>query len=135
MKVPGFISLIVFTMLSSNAFSQSNVQNKSEEEIKILLCQKWKLMRFEAQGKPISLPSASKEFYMIFKTGGGFKKVDTGEFEGKWRYSHKTRTLSIDDDWEGARTYKIVNITRDKLILSFKFGKETVEMFLERIIN
>jgi hypothetical protein len=135
MKVDFFISIMVFIMLSSNAISQGHTQNESEQNIKTLLCQKWKPTKGEAQGKAFPFIPLSIKLFMIFKPDGSFKKADgDGEFDaGKWKYSHKTMTLYIDDVEDGKLIYKIVKITKEELIMTTKYEGETIKIFMSRV--
>jgi hypothetical protein len=137
MKVDFFIFLMLCIMLPSNAISQDNAQNESEQDIKPLLCQKWKPTKGEAQGKTFPLTSLRMKFFMIFKADDRFKKADgDGEFGGgKWRYNHKTTTLSIDDVEDGKLIYKIVKITKEELIMTTKMEGETIKIFMSRVIK
>ena len=134
MKKTILLILLIFTIINSQAvFAQTKPQSQTEQEIKTMLCHKWKLTHMETQGERNSLPPDMGESYMLLKSDGTLIETDEGkDYQGKWAYDHKTMTLKTDDK-DGVEKHKIIKITDTELIIKSKFDGMAMNMIMKRI--
>ena len=119
-----FSFFILLLILSLSSFSQSK---PTEQQIKTMLCHKWKVSTIESQGE--KLP-AEEDVYITFRKDGTF--IDSQEggkpSDNKWTYNHKTTTLTTGDV-----SKKILRITEKELKLSAKMDGQNMILTLKRV--
>ena len=112
------VLLILTLTLTSRrpAFSQANRQHKTEQEIKDLLCHKWKVTFSETGGKKVAMTSQTVEVYLLFKIDGTFIETDDGkDSQGIWSYNHKTLTFETKDK-DGIQKHTIARISKTDFV-------------------
>ena len=107
-----FLLLLILTLtfiFDTPAFSQAKNQPKSEQQIRDLLCHKWRLTKMKSGSKEAALPSQMQAL-LLFQSDGTLIETDEGkEYKGKWTYNHKTSTL-VTDDKDGIENHLIIRL-------------------------
>jgi len=129
-----FIFILVLPFVSSStAFSQTKTPPKTEQEIKTLLCHKWKLTAMEAKGQKVELPPDMGNSFVSFKNDGTLVETDEGkDYQGRWTYDHRTMTLTTNDK-DGIENQKIVKISEVELIIKSKWQEITMNLIMKRV--
>jgi len=116
-------------------FSQSvTAQGITEQEVKSMLCHKWKYsgLRMGSQNLPLPSPERLGGLYLEFKADGTTLRTGNDEdIPGKWSYTHKTLTIQIEDKI-GKFKYKITSLTDSQFIYREKVAGVYDEMILIR---
>lgn len=123
-----FLSLII--IFSSAFFTGAAAQVKTEAEVKKLLCHKWKLTHYETEGE--KTPEAAGPTLLFKDDGTMIHTADGEESKGKWKYDHKTTTLTLDDQY-GVKEAKIGKIIGTELVLKAMVEGEGLTMFFKKI--
>ena len=119
--------------LSNTVSGQSKVPQRTAQDIKSMLCHKWKLTHMEANGKRMALPPEMGEATVTFKSDGTLIETDEGQkFGGKWTYFHKSMTLLIDDK-DGKQKQNILKLTPTQLILKSDYKGLSMNMIMKKI--
>ena len=107
--------LTVTFLQDTQGFSQDKIQQKSEQQIKDLLCRKWKLIKMKSAGKEATLPP-QMQASLHFQSDGTLIETDEGkEYKGKWTYNYKTRTL-VTDDRDGIENHYVIQLDNSELV-------------------
>jgi hypothetical protein len=110
--------LPILLFISASAFAQK----QTEKEIKTLLCHKWKASEVKAGDQILPIPSGADINFLNIKTDGTFTAGDPNkQKKGKWRYDHKTKTLTTEAEDKVVK-HEIIKITKTELRL-----KTTIE--------
>jgi hypothetical protein len=127
------VAVLISLMTISFANAQTNLSKvKTENEIKAMLCQKWKPTHMESEGQRFAIPP-EMETFVTFKADGSLTEVDEGSTStGKWTYDYKTRTLNTDDK-DGKESHKIITITPKQLIISSQFKGITMKTIMKSV--
>ncbi len=126
-----FLCLLI--PLSFTAYGQPKLPQKTEREVKMMLCHRWKLTHMEASGKRMKLPPEMGEATVTFNSDGTLIEADEGQrFAGKWAYIHKSMSL-ITDDRDGKQKQTILKITPAQLILKADYQGMAMNMIMSRI--
>lgn len=123
-----FPLLIVLLFIGASAFAQT----QTEKEIKDLLVHKWKLTHMEKDGKKGEIPAEFGESFLDFKTDGTVLMIDPEATEkGKWKYDHKTKTVTTESE-EEAQKFELIKISATELVIKGTFEETTMTMYLKR---
>ena len=122
MRKQFFLSILLIVSLSS--ICQSRL---TEQEIKNLLCHKWKAVSIEIQGEK---ESQDEDLYITFLKDGTFIDSEEGNkpSKEKWTYNHKTMTITTGDIIK-----KILTINEKELKISTKMDGESIILSLKRV--
>ena len=135
MKKLFFALFITYLTISTTAVvGQTKSTNvKTEQEIKTLLCKKWKITHMEAEGKRFPVPPEMSESYVTFQQDGSFTEVEEGNtFNGRWTYDHKTKTINTDDK-DGKESHKVLTLTTELLILKSNFQGMNMNLVMKSV--
>ena len=129
--------VLLFLMLTfisgCPAFSQANGHPKTEQEIKDLLCHKWKLTVSESGGKKMAMTPQTGEVYLLFKSDGTIIETDDGkDSQGTWSYNHKTMTF-ITNDKDGIQKHTIARISKTAFVYKDSIGGMKITWTLIRL--
>jgi hypothetical protein len=129
-----FISILTLhTTLSITSFGQSTASQKTEQEVKNMLCHKWKVSQMEVQGKRIGFPPDWDASIITFNNDGTLIEVSEGKsYQGKWTYEHKTMSI-ITNDKDGIEKQQILKITSNQLIIKSKYQEMPMNLIMQRI--
>jgi hypothetical protein len=111
--------LTMFFVLSADRPGISQTIAGTEENIKNLLCNKWKMAIMEVQGVTQKMP-ADNPMYFSFKKDGTVSLTAAGESHNEyWSYDHNTKTIFIQETKtiETKDEFKIVKINDQELVL------------------
>lgn len=115
------ISLIAVLFILGNAFSKSSLESLSEQQIKSMLCQKWKLATLEGKGKKMDVPANTPEIILHFFSNGTLQeKAGDKQYKGTWTYNHSKFTVTTVDK-DGKENHTLVEITDNLLRMKTKF--------------
>jgi hypothetical protein len=105
------LSILFFSCLPTFA------QKQTEKEIKGLLCHKWKLDYVMAGDQRLPKPPGIENTFLDIKTNGTLIAGElNNQKKGKWRYDHKTKTLTTETDKKILK-HELKKITKTGLIL------------------
>jgi hypothetical protein len=117
-----FLALLSFSSVTASAQSKP-----TEQQIRSLICHKWKAAAMELQGKEI--PMTVEEMYIAFLPDGTYVSSQEGyKSSGKWVYIHNTRTVIT-----GGILKKIVAIDDKQLKFRSKMDGQEVIVTMNRI--
>lgn len=120
-------------LFAVSGFSKSSVDNLSEQQIRVLLCHKWKLTTLEGKGKKMDVPSSSPEIILHFLSNGTLQeKAGNKAYNGTWTYDHSKLTVTTVDK-DGTEQHTIVDISDDKLRMKTKFMGVPVIYGMQRL--
>ena len=123
-----FPLLVVLLFIGASAFAQT----QTEKEIKDLLIHKWKLTHMEQDGKKAEIPAEFGESFLDFKTDGTILMIDSEKSEkGKWKYDHKTKTVTTESE-EEVQKFELIKISATELVIKGAFEEMTMTMYLKR---
>ena len=125
------VTSISFLLISLISISVSAQTEKTEKEMKALLCHKWKVTAVQMDS--VRVPAEKfkdKPMYLIFKADGTF--IDsTMDFKedrnSKWVYDHATKTVKADGD-----IMNIEKLTETELVISGKSEESVMKLYLKR---
>ena len=124
-KTP-LLAILLFINLSALA------QPKTEQEVRSLLCHKWKVTHMETAERKVAVP-AEYELYMDIRSNGTLIELEPeGEHNGKWKYEHETRTFITDDD-DGIKKHEVIKINEKEFIIKSDLGGELVNLIMKRV--
>ncbi|THU38178.1 hypothetical protein FAM09_15980 [Niastella caeni] len=121
---------IFFTLLAAASFN-ANAQSKlTEQEVKELLCHKWKAVIMEIQGKQYNVEKEEDELFLTFLKDGTFIDSQEGNKSAKikWTYTHSTMTLNT-----GGVLKKIFKIDDKELKFKSKMDGQNVIVTFKRV--
>jgi hypothetical protein len=102
---------IVTIFICSVSFAQTKPQPITEQDVLTLLCHKWEYKEYISDGMKLPYPRKWIDAYLLFKSDGTIIKRENDEdFVGKWSYSHKRLTITIEFK-EGKERLRIKNIS------------------------
>ena len=128
-KIYGFLFFILF--LLHPGFSQASFKQFSEQQIRSLLCHKWKLSFLEGMGKKVAVPESVPKLYLGFKPDGSLYEIEGKKnYSGTWTYKHATFTLTTNDQ-DGKENYSIENITDNLLVIKTKIKGVMVNLGMQ----
>jgi hypothetical protein len=83
---------IFFTVLASSAFNAIGQSKLTEQDVKALLCHKWKVVIMEVEGEQHKV---DEDLYITFLKDGTFIDSQDGNKPPKlkWTYNHSTMTV------------------------------------------
>ena len=123
-----FPLLVILLFIGASAFAQT----QTETEIKDLLVHKWKLTHMERDGKKAEIPAEFGESFLDFKADGTILMIDSEQTEkGKWKYDHKTKTITTESE-EEVQKFEIIKISATELVVKGSFEEMTMTMYLKR---
>lgn len=115
------ISLFAVLVFMNSAYSKSSLESLTEQQIKSMLCQKWKLATLEGKGKKMDVPANTPEIILHFLTNGTLQeKAGDKNYKGTWTYNHSKLTVTTVDK-DGKENHTLVEITDDLLRMKTKF--------------
>ena len=116
---------IFFTVLASSAFNAIGQSKLTEQEVKTLLCHKWKLVIMEVQGEQHNVDD---DLFLTFLKDGTFiDSQDGNKPQKKWTYNHSTMTV------KAVGAFKILKIDDKGLKLKPIEDKEIISVTLKRV--
>jgi len=122
----------VFLFITASSFAQKDT-TRSEQEVKTLLCHKWKVTHIEMNGQKIPLPPELGESSLeIIADGTLIEKDATEEIKGKWSYDHKTKILTTDDR-DGIIKHVILKISETELIFKSEVDGTEMNLIMKRL--
>ena len=123
-----FPLLVVLLFVGASAFAQT----QTEKEIKDLLAHKWKLTHMERDGKKGEIPAEFGESFLDFKADGTVLMIDSEATEkGKWKYDHKTKTVTTESE-EEVQKFELIKLSATELVIKGTFEEMTMTMHLKR---
>lgn len=128
--------IILFTFLlasiSSTIFANDVINKLSEQEIKTMLCHKWKLTFLEFKGKKKDIPANVPASFIGFLPDGTFYQLDGKQkYNGTWTYSHSTKTITTIDK-DGTEKHAIVDLGNDIFVMNGKYKGFVFNMGLKK---
>lgn len=126
------VFFVVFaTTLSTTSIKtlgQSTNSQKSEQEVKDMLCHKWYPVSMKQNGEAIPMEKEDSALYIIFRKDGTFIDYFEGDSpSNKWTYNHKTMTIITAHEAK-----KIVRIDDRELVLMYKQDGISLILTLKR---
>jgi len=116
------VLLIICTnCLPSQVFGQTERPANEEQQIRSLLCQKWRLIVMDSDGRIINIP-AGEASYLNFKNDGTYTD-STARFKvsnGLWTFNQSDKVLETIDKG-GKSKIKIVTINSNELKTEIKY--------------
>ena len=118
---------IFFTVLASSSFHAIGQSKLTEQEVKAMLCHKWKAITMELQGEHMV---ADENIYITFLKDGTFIDSQEGytSQKSKWTYTHSTMTVTT-----GGVLKKILKIDDKELKFKSKMDGQTITVTLKRV--
>ena len=124
-----FPLLAILLFIGISGFSQT----QTEQEIKALLCHKWKVTHMEVGGQKVAVPAEFSELYLDIKSNGTLIEIEPeGEHKGTWSYQHKTKTF-ITDDEDGIKKHEIVKINETEFIMKSDLKGLLMSLIMKRV--
>ena len=121
------ISISLFICLASLA------QKQSEKEVKSLLCHKWKIDYAKAGDERFPLPPGLGSTFLDIKSNGTVIAGDPNkQKQGKWRYDHKTKTLTTETGSNSLK-HEIIKITKTSLVLKSTIETIQLDIVMKRV--
>jgi hypothetical protein len=110
-------------------FGQPALSEKTEQEVKDMLCHKWQPVSVEEDGKTIPMEKEDSVIYIIFLKDGTFIDYFEGNSpSNKWTYNHKTKTVTTAHEAK-----KIVSLNAKELVLMYKVDGSSSIITMRRI--
>jgi hypothetical protein len=125
-------AFFLFSFAVSSSFAQTPLKNRSENEVKMLLCNNWHIVADETDGKK-TIVSATKKAYMNFRKDGILIMANPGNAREvcRWHYEHNASRINIlimgEKDF-----FTIVNISSTELVLLHTSENYPVKIILNR---
>jgi hypothetical protein len=116
--------LSTLILLSLNIEATSQIPQGTENEVKTLLCNKWKMTIMESQGITQKIPS-DKSVYFFFRKNGVVSLAAAGDSHDEyWTYDHDTKTIIVKENniAKNNDVFKILKIDDKTLVLNFNSG-------------
>jgi hypothetical protein len=108
-----FPLLAILLFISGSAFAQT----QTEKEIKSLLTNKWKATQVKAGDQILPIQAALETAFLDIKPNGTLIAGEsTKQKNGKWRYDHKTKTLTTEME-KNTLKHEVVRISKTELVL------------------
>ena len=113
--------ILLFQSLYSKAFSQDYTLPKTEQETRLLICQKWRMTTMEANGRKREV-GEDGGIVVVYKKDGTFAEESKlfGKGGGKWTYKHATYALETNDGG-GKTNVQLLSLTKDQMTLKVKY--------------
>lgn len=114
-------TLLLIILFSLKGYAQTTLAQLTEQEIKTMICHKWKLSYLEGKGKKMNISDNILKLYLGFKPDGSLYEIQGKKnYSGTWTYNHDTYTI-VTDDRDGKENWNIVSITDKLLVVKTKF--------------
>jgi hypothetical protein len=107
--------------LYSKAFSQDYTLPKTEQEAKLLICQKWRMTTMEVNGRKREV-GEDGGIVVVYKKDGTFTEESKmfSKGGGKWAYKHTTYTLETNEAG-GKTSVQLLSLNKDYMSLKVKY--------------
>lgn len=121
------VFILSFVLLFS-VTANDNLNKLTEQEIKTLLCQKWKLNFLEYKGNKKEIPSKVPASFLVFLPDGKLEEYEgKNKYSGTWSYNHATKTITTIDK-DGTEKHTIVELGNELFIMNGKYKGFTFNM-------
>jgi hypothetical protein len=128
------LGVFLFSFIFSSSYAQTQLKERTEEDVKKLLCNNWHIIAQETQGKKTIMPAGEKA-YMNFKKDGILIMGNPGNAAEncRWSYEHKASKIKFllmgEEDF-----FTIVSISPTGLILLHTSEGYPIKVFLKRAV-
>lgn len=124
------LSFILLNIVSAN----DKVTKFTEQEIKTLLCHKWKLTFLEYKGNKKEIPSKLPESHILFLPDGRLEEYEgKTKYTGTWSYNHTTKTITTIDK-DGNEKHAIIELGNELFIMNGKYKGFTFNMGFKIVV-
>ena len=128
--------IILFSLLAlifTTKASLCQTKKETEEDIIILLCQKWKYKKMSSGKTDLPLPLRFENSFISFKKDGTYIKIsDSEETLGYWELDRLTLVFRGSNKKETER-HRLVSVTGNELILRSNINGVQMSLLLERV--
>lgn len=126
--------IIIGLFTLSNVSANSNINNLTEQQIKTMLCQKWKLTYLEYKGKKKEIPAKVPASHILFLPDGKLEEFEGDKkYTGTWTYNHTTKTITTIDK-DGTEKHTIIDLGNDAFVMNGKYKGFTFNMGFKKAI-
>jgi hypothetical protein len=128
------ILFIALTAVISNAiFASDALTSLTEQQIRTMLCYKWKLSFLEYKGKKKEIPAKLPASYIVFLPDGKLEQFeDKNKYLGTWTYNHSTKTVTTIDK-DGTEKHTIINLDAKVFVMNGKYQGFTFNMGFSKV--
>ena len=125
---------LIFSLLFSTSLAQTPLKDLTEDGVKSLLCNNWKITVVEVEGQKILMPPERKGFMNFKKSGILSIYSDTNDIDNSnWTYVHKEYKIKTKSKDE-SDFFEIINISSTELVLLHTSEGYPVKIFLKRVV-
>ena len=127
-----FLSVILTTILFATTNASDALNTLSEQQVKTMLCHKWKLTYLEYKGKKKDIPTNVPESFIGFLADGTLYQTEGKmKYTGTWTYNHATKTVTTIDK-DGTEKHTIVDLGKDLFVMNGKYKGFVFNMGLKK---
>lgn len=127
------LPLVLSIMILTTTTALCQTKKETEQDIIIMLCQKWKYKKMSSGKTDLPLPLRFENTFLSFKTDGSYIKItDNEETNGYWELDRLTLILRGSNKKETER-HRLASVTGNELILRSNINGVQMSMTLERV--
>lgn len=121
---------ILLAISTQQVTAQTAPDEKTEKEVKTLICHDWQVVAMELQGQSYSKEAMGENMFITFYTNGTLSDSmgEDPSTRTKWTYDHKTRTIT-----SGGIEKKILSISDTEMVITATMNGQSTKATLKRI--
>lgn len=126
------LSVLLTAFVYSGIYANDAITSLSEQQLKTMLCHKWKLTFLEYQGKRKEIPQNVPASYIGFLSDGTMYQIEGKmNYKGTWTYNHATKTITTIDK-DGTELHTIVELNDQQFVMNGKYKGYIFNMGLKK---
>jgi len=126
------LSAFLLIVTATAIFANDALNKLTEEQVKKMVCHKWKLTFLEYNSKKKEIPGSVPTSYIGFLANGTFYQTEGKmTYNGTWTYNHAAKTITTVDK-DGTEKHAIIDLNTEQFTMNGKYKGATFNMGLKK---